>query len=268
MGSATNRAAEGVSSDGESVIERERHFWDEHVRSLEDCVRELDQGPDPNTALMLEAAGPLVGKRVLDFGCGAGLTSVWAAQRGAHVTAIDISPASIERARELAGRVGLAVEFVAGEMTAETFPSQSFDAVIGRYVLHHVDLSVVAPMIRDVLVPGGKAAFLETMGLNPLLRLARRTLTGRVGVAQYGSDDERPLTRADLGVVQREIGPLRLDVAEMTFMRIFDRNVLRFRVPWASALLRTLDDVLLKFDLRTWSYHQVVQLSLRESRTS
>lgn len=260
MAAATGRCSVDHSRHG-LVVDRERAFWDEHVPSLEDCLHELRQGPDPNTALMLDAVGPLDGRRVLDFGCGVGLTSVWAAQRGAHVTGIDISHASIARAREVAERAGLAIELVAAEMTPDTFSPESFDAVIGRYVLHHVDLSLVAPMIGGVLAPGGRAAFLETMGLNPLLRLARRWLTGRAGIARYGSEDERPLERADLEVLRSAIGPVSLSVAEMTFLRIFDRNVLRFRVPWVSGVLRRGDDALLRLGLGAWSYHQVVSLN-------
>lgn len=32
-------------------------------------------------------------------------------------------------------------------------PYRSFDAVIGRYVLHHVELTVVAPMLATILTP-------------------------------------------------------------------------------------------------------------------
>src|SRR5690606_37535873 len=38
----------------------------------------------------------LSGKRVLDCGCGVGMSSVYVAKHGAHVTAFDISPKSIE----------------------------------------------------------------------------------------------------------------------------------------------------------------------------
>src|SRR5256885_1605136 len=50
----------------------------------------------------LRLAGALVGKRVLDIGCGEGQSSVMLAKLGAHVTGIDISPGAIEAARESA----------------------------------------------------------------------------------------------------------------------------------------------------------------------
>jgi SAM-dependent methyltransferase len=207
---------------------------------------------------MLDAVAPLQGRRVLDFACGAGLTAAFLAQRGARVTGIDISPASIARARELAERAGLEIDFVAGELTPATFAPGSFDAVVGHYALHHVDLEVIAPIFARVLAPGGRGAFVETMGLNPLLNLARRRLTGRGGVASYGSEDERPLDSADLRVLERHIGPVQRAVGEMRFLRIFDRNVLRYRRPAASRALGAIDDGLLRLGLGVLSYHQVV----------
>lgn len=247
-----------VAPPADDVGVREQVFWDEHVPELEYCVAEYEAGPDPNTVAMLDAIEPVSGRRVLDFACGSGVTAAFLAARGAHVTGIDISPASIAQARLLAERVGLQIDFIAGELTAETFPPESFDAVIGHYALHHVDLDVIAPIMADLLVPGGRGAFVETMALNPLLNAARRLLPGRTGVASYGSEDEHPLARSDLGVLERSIGPVDLSVGQMRFLRIFDRNVLRYRRPRASVWLGRIDDAMLRAGLGVLSYHQVV----------
>ncbi len=240
------------------VGERERAFWDEHVPRLAYCINEYEAGPDPNTTAMLDALEPLDGKRVLDFACGAGVTACFLAARGARVVGIDISPGSIEQARELAAHAGLDVEFVAGELTLDTFPPESFDALAGHYALHHVDLTVIAPIFRELLVPGGRGAFVETMGLNPLLSISRRALVGRAGVASYGSDDEKPLDRADLRVLEMDIGPVELVVGQMRFLRILDRNVLRYRNRRFSRALAAFDDLLLRLHLGVLSYHQIV----------
>lgn len=244
----------------EDVGARERAFWDAHVPSLESLLRKYEVGPDANTRAMLDAVEPVRGLRVLDFACGAGVTAAFLAQRGAIVTAIDISPASIERGRELAERAGLRVEFIAGELTPATFAPQSFDAIVGHYALHHVDLSVIAPIFNDILRPGGRGGFVETMGLNPLLNFSRRKLAGRAGVASYGSEDERPLERSDLRVLEQWIGPVELRCGELRFLRIFDRNVLRYRWPLASKALAGLDDALARMGAGVLSYHQVVRL--------
>ena len=52
----------------------------------------------------------LTGHRILDAGCGTGALAVAAAQRGAHVTAIDLSQNLVDLARErIGGDVGAAL---------------------------------------------------------------------------------------------------------------------------------------------------------------
>lgn len=240
---------------------RERVFWDEHVADLPHLLRRYERGPDLNTKAMLDAVEPVRGARVLDFACGAGITSAFLAQRGAQVTAIDISPGSVERARELAERVGCTIDFVVGELASGTFAPHSFDAIVGRYALHHVDLRVIAPVFDEILVPGGIGAFMETMGLNPLLNFSRRRLAGRAGVASYGSDDERPIDRGDLRILGESFDRVSLSVGQMQFLRIFDRNVLRFRKRRTAALLGAIDDSLARVGLSYLSYHQVVKVT-------
>jgi SAM-dependent methyltransferase len=253
--------APSPGSSEEAVGAREQAFWDAHVPSLESLLRKYEAGPDRNTRAMLDAVEPLPGGRVLDFACGAGVTAAFLAQRGAIVTAIDISPASVRRGRELAERVGLEVEFVAGELTPSTFAPESFDAIVGHHALHHVDLNTIAPIFRDILLPGGRGGFVETMGLNPLLNFSRNRIAGRAGVASYGSEDERPLERADLDVLERWLGPVELVSGEMRFLRIFDRNALRYRWPSVSRLLGRVDDALGALGAGALSYHQVVKLT-------
>jgi SAM-dependent methyltransferase len=248
---------------GGGVGDREREFWDEHVPELDRTHSRYLRGPEPNTRAMLDAAEPLQGRRVLDFACGAGLTAAFLAQRGARVTAIDISPVSVARARETAERAGHSIELIAGELGPSTFAPGSFDVVVGRYALHHVHLPTIAPILNDVLDVGGRGAFLETMGLNPMLNLARNRMAGRAGVASYGSDDERPIDRNDLRVLRSAFGSVELTVGEMRFLRIFDRNVLRYRRPGAARALGVIDDGLLKLGLGFLSYHQIVKVAKR-----
>jgi SAM-dependent methyltransferase len=239
-------------------VEREQQFWDEHVPTLSLLVDSVRRGPDPNVQAMLDAVEPLRGKRVLDFACGAGMTAAFAAQRGALVTGLDISPASLERARELFDQLGLDGEFVCSPLTGGTFPPGSFDAVIGRYALHHTDVAAMSTILGGVLAEGGRGAFVETMGLNPLLRLSRRWLTGVGPVASYGSEDEHPLEDGDLRALAANIGPVSLEVGQMRFLRIFERNVLRGRMPRAGKALGWIDDRLKDLGATRWSYHQVV----------
>jgi SAM-dependent methyltransferase len=237
---------------------RERRFWDEHVPSVADCLRERAAGPDALTAALLDAVEPLDGARVLDFACGTGVSSAWLADRGAAVTGIDLSPESTARAAEFCRAAEVEVAFVTGPLESQRALG-TFDRIVGRFALHHVDCAVVGPLLAAHLRAGGVGAFLETMDSNPLLRLARRHLVGRFGIPRFGTLDEHPLTQADLAVLETAFGELELRVPTMTFFRIFDRQVLRYRSRWASRMIAALDDLLLtRFHLDSWSYQQLL----------
>jgi protein-L-isoaspartate O-methyltransferase len=240
---------------------RESAFWDEHVPSLAEVLEELEVEPDPNTQAMIDAVQPVAGAKVLDFAAGAGVLSARLARQGAKVTALDVSPRSTERTLELAERTGLSVTAVTGELGAVTLADAPFDRIVGRWALHHVDCRVVGPQLAELLRPGGRAAFLETMGTNPLLSMARAHLAGRAGVAKYGTDDERPLSRGDLRVLRSAFGALELQVRQLRFLDIFDRNVLRYRWPRVSRAVMAVDQRLLDRLRRPHlSYEQVVIL--------
>jgi hypothetical protein len=118
---------------------------------------------------------------------------------------------------------------------------------------------VTAPMLAARLVPNGTAAFLETMATNPILRIARRYLPGRLGVARYGTPDEQPLGRGELRIVKEAFGELRLTVRELRFFRILDRNLFRYRSGIVSRGCAGIDDLLLHHvGLPSWSFHQVL----------
>ena len=76
---------------------------------------------------MLDAAGVGQGTRVLDVGCGSGLTLVLAARRGAVPSGLDISPGLLGIARE---RLPDA-ELREGDMESLPFGDAAFDAVVG-----------------------------------------------------------------------------------------------------------------------------------------
>jgi magnesium-protoporphyrin O-methyltransferase len=79
----------------------------------------------------------LAGRRLLDAGCGTGMLAVEAARRGAHVTAIDLSPTLIALARErLPHDIGQGhIDFLAGDMLDASLGQ--FDHVVAMDSLIH-----------------------------------------------------------------------------------------------------------------------------------
>src|SRR5712692_4559350 len=116
------------------------------------------------------------GKRVLDFGCGAGAATTEMAVYARQVTGIDISPEAIKLARERADAAGLASKMTFTLMDGEAleFADASFDVVTVTGVLHHVDLDAALTQIRRVLTPDGKAIFLEALANNPFIHAYRK----------------------------------------------------------------------------------------------
>ena len=101
--------------------------------------------------------GDWQGRRVLDLGCGGGLTTACLAQRGATVIGVDLSRASLHVASRHARGHGRP-ESVFGCSRAESLPfaDASFDIVWCTDVLEHLsDLPAAIAQIVRVLKPGG-----------------------------------------------------------------------------------------------------------------
>lgn len=80
------------------------------------------------------------GETVLDAGCGEAVLSWYLAERGAKVTAMDISKPNLENARAFLGKKGVLdrVTLVQGDAERLPFPDASFDWVISSHVLEHL----------------------------------------------------------------------------------------------------------------------------------
>jgi ubiquinone/menaquinone biosynthesis C-methylase UbiE len=104
---------------------------------------------------MLALAGDVVGRRILDAGCGAGPLSAALRDRGAIVTGFDKSAGMIELARQRLG--GDADLQVADLGSALPFPDNTFDDVTASLVLHYLeDWGPALAELRRVLRPGGR----------------------------------------------------------------------------------------------------------------
>lgn len=89
------------------------------------------------------------GERVLDVATGTGAVAVRAAQLGADVTAIDIAPLMIERAR--ASNPGAAIRFDVGDAQALPYDDASFDVVTSTFgVIFAPDHAAVARELARV----------------------------------------------------------------------------------------------------------------------
>lgn len=136
--------------------------WDGHP--LAQSVRDLVEGTRDAAAL---PAG-----RVLEVGCGTGDCSIYLAQHGWNVTAVDFVAKPLERARAKARAADAAVEFVQADVTqlSRAGIGANFELIVDNGCLHNMSdadrdayvreiTAVAAPDARLLIVafiPGGR----------------------------------------------------------------------------------------------------------------
>ncbi|MFT4256051.1 MAG: bifunctional 2-polyprenyl-6-hydroxyphenol methylase/3-demethylubiquinol 3-O-methyltransferase UbiG [Pseudoxanthomonas sp.] len=110
----------------------------------------------------------LQGASVLDVGCGGGLLSEALAKRGAHVTALDLSPELIKVARLHKLESGVQVDYRLQSVEAlATETPAGYDAITCMEMLEHVpDPQSILDACAGLLKPGGML-FLSTLNRTP-----------------------------------------------------------------------------------------------------
>jgi ubiquinone/menaquinone biosynthesis C-methylase UbiE len=174
------------------------------------------------------------GDRVLDLGCGTGSLAVLLARKGAHVTAIDISPPMMSVAARRIQAAGLQDQVVLRELGAvdldTAFPDARFDAVVSTLVFSELSDAereyalaeswrILRPggqiLIADEVLPpsflGRLATFFFRLPFAVLAFVLTQNTTHRV--ARLGEGIEQAGFR--LATVQRYLaGTLQLFIAE------------------------------------------------------
>lgn len=247
-------------------LQREREFFDASSSAQLDSP--TTEVPTEHLRELLVRLGDPRGLRVLDCGCGAGELAIQIARAGGRVAGFDLSSESVRLMGARAARLSLpAPGGLVSLMERMPFPDACFDAVVGKSILHHVDVGASMAEVRRVLRPGGRAIFVENQVTNPLLRFARTRLTGRFGVARVGTIDEHPLEAGDYRRIGRLFPTVHLSYPDFRFFSLISRNVLRYRrALWLARAFSWLDRAIYRFFpfLRRWGYHVIVEVRTDE----
>jgi SAM-dependent methyltransferase len=108
-------------------------------------------------AIAVEAAAIEPPMAVLDVATGTGNAAVRAAQAGADVTGLDLTPELFEAARQRAAEAGVTVEWVEGDAEALPFDDASFDRVLSTFgVMFAPRQQLAAAELARVCRPGGR----------------------------------------------------------------------------------------------------------------
>ena len=215
--------------------ERIRDFWNADADVYDRAPSHAASDPVEAAAwrAALETALPAAPVSVLDVGAGTGAMSVLVAELGHRVTALDLSPAMLDRAREKASARGVAMSFVVGDSGSP--PDGPFDAVIERHVLWTTpDPVAVLRAWRTVTRPGGRLVLFEGVW-------------GRTDAAQRVRDAAAEALRRLYAIPHDHHADYDADVvAQLPFARLPSAAPLIdavFEAGWRSVRIRRLRDV-------------------------
>ena len=119
-------------------------------------------GTEPNRFLAHRSALLENGQTALSIADGEGRNSVWLAEQGLNVTAIEIAPVAIEKARRLAAGRQVDVNFILADMLAADWPpselEDSFDWLIGIFIqfVNGDDRERQFAVMKQLTRPGGR----------------------------------------------------------------------------------------------------------------
>jgi SAM-dependent methyltransferase len=106
---------------------------------------------------IVQAVGVRPGEDVLDVACGTGNAALRAAQAGARVVGVDLTPELFDAGRRLAADAGVQIEWVQGDAEDLLFEDESFDVVLSTFgCMFAPRHAVTAQQLARVLRPGGR----------------------------------------------------------------------------------------------------------------
>ena len=195
-----NRDMRMNTKDIKTKAEREKEFHDEYFSGSSGSRKRQEKFYDKSIQkseheYVFDLFGDMNEKKVLLYGVGdhSSLMKEFV-NKGAHVVCIDISSEAVKKLNHRILGDKMEDRCTAVEMDCEnlTFEPNSFDFVFGRSIIHHLEIPKSLQMINKVLKEGGKVAFVEPMGTNPVIQLYRYMTPGD------RTPDEHPLISSDL----------------------------------------------------------------------
>ena len=136
------------------ILDSSKHGWDARYKEeREGWLRR------PPRQILVDGAGLLPASGLaLDAGAGFGVNSIFMAERGLRVIAIDFSEVALRLAVERARKRSVLVEGVVWDLSLLRLPENCFDVIGNFFVLQRETL----PIYRQALKPGG-LLFFETL---------------------------------------------------------------------------------------------------------
>ncbi|MFB6702189.1 MULTISPECIES: class I SAM-dependent methyltransferase [Streptomyces] len=195
----------------------ERRIWSGRAEAYARTYARLCAHP---SAALLDAveAGP--GVRVLDVGCGSGTMSAAAVARGASVYAVDAEPGMAAATRRAVPGVTAHI----ARLPELPYANDTFDAVVGNFVLNHVGRPLAAlAELRRITRPGGRVAVTiwrapGAPGQTLIARAAQTAgLTRPAWLPALAPEDDFPRTEEGFAALLDAAGLLEAECSEMAW---------------------------------------------------
>lgn len=128
-----------------------RELW--RLGDYSQVVKDVVGGLGP---VLVEACGVTAGQRVLDVAAGTGSAAIPAAEKGAEVVALDITPELFDAGRSEAARRGVEIEWVEGDAEQLPYEDEDFDVVMSAIgAMFAPNHQATADELLRVCRPGG-----------------------------------------------------------------------------------------------------------------
>lgn len=129
-------------------------FWSTRYREAGD---DFLFGVEPNRWLVRQLDALAGCRTVLSVADGEGRNSVWLAEQGFTVTASEISPVALEKAKKLAAGRGVAVDFQRADLLEFVWPVAAYDALVAVFIqfVGPVERARVFAGMKSAVKPGG-----------------------------------------------------------------------------------------------------------------
>lgn len=137
---------------------------------------------------------------VLEVGAGTGLQTASLLKHLDDLIAIDVSPHLLEKAKQRAP----GAKYLVMDAHKPEFPKDTFDAILGVSILHHLDWKLALENYLKLLKPGGVVRFSEPNLANPQIYIQKnvpyiKRLSG-------DSPDEYAFTRFHIAKILKDAG--------------------------------------------------------------
>lgn len=134
-------------------------FWNNRYQDIGNAYL---FGTEPNRYLASKAALFKTRQKALSLGDGEGRNSVWLSKKGLDVTAVEISPLAVDKARKLAAQHGVDIHLIQTDMLLHDWNAaalnNTFDWVIGIFIqfVGAEDRKTQFQTMKGLTAPGGR----------------------------------------------------------------------------------------------------------------